>query len=313
MKTYVAGHTGMVGSAIIRRLQSEGHSRVFGVSHAELDLCNQAAVDRLFRREKPDYVYLSAATVGGIDANTRRPVEFLYNNLMIACNVIEAAARHGVKKLLYLGSSCIYPKLAPQPIPESALLAGALEPTNEAYALAKIAGLKLCSYYRREYGKSFISAMPTNLYGPGDNYHPTASHVIPGMLRRFHEAKISDASTVTLWGSGKPLREFLHVDDLASALTLIMRDYDHDEPINCGSGEEVSIAALGDILRRVTGFQGTLAFDASKPDGTPRKLLDSSKLFDLGWRPTISLERGLSAVYTEIAAVGTFDRLRAAG
>lgn len=313
-KIYVAGHRGMVGSAIMRQLVAQGHDpdRIVGRTHAELDLTDQAAVRAFFEEEKPDQVYLAAAKVGGIHANNAYPAEFIYDNLMVQANVIDAAFRNGVKKLLFLGSSCIYPKLAPQPMAESALLTGFLEPTNEPYAVAKIAGIKICESYNRQYGAEhgvdYRSVMPTNLYGPGDNYHPENSHVIPALIRRFHEAKASKAPVVTIWGSGKPFREFLYVDDMASASVYVMNlaknIYDqHTSPmqshINVGFGSDITIAELAHTVGKVIGYEGQIEFDTTKPDGTPRKLMDSSRLNALGWKATVELESGLGVAYQD--------------
>ncbi|QOY85087.1 GDP-L-fucose synthase family protein [Paludibaculum fermentans] len=294
---FVAGHRGLVGSAIVRALQAAGHSNLLTATRQETDLCNQQAVERFFETRKPAYVFLAAARVGGIMANNTRPAEFLTENLQIQTNVIEAARRHGVKKLLFLGSSCIYPKLAPQPIEEQHLLTGPLEPTNQWYAIAKIAGLKMCQAYRRQYGFDAISLMPTNLYGPGDNFDLQASHVLPALIRKFHEAKLAGATEVVVWGTGSPKREFLHVDDLASACLFLMRSYDGEEPVNVGSGQEIGIGALAEMVRQVVGCAAPIRFDTSVPDGTPRKLLDSSKLHSLGWAPKIGLEQGLRETY----------------
>jgi GDP-L-fucose synthase len=311
-KIYVAGHCGMVGSAILRRLLADGHPRERTVTrtHRELDLTSQAAVDAFFMAAKPDHVYLAAAKVGGIHANSTYPADFIYLNLMIQTNVIHAAFVHGVRKLLFLGSSCIYPKDARQPMTEEALLTGPLEPTNESYAVAKIAGIKLCESYNRQYGTShgvdYRCVMPTNLYGPGDNYHPQNSHVVPALIRRFHEAKVSGAPIVTIWGTGKPLREFLHVDDMASAsvhvMTLQKDVYDQHTKlmrghINVGSGVEITIAALAHVIARAVGYTGTIRFDETKPDGVMRKLMDSTRLRDLGWQPQINLSGGLADTY----------------
>lgn len=296
-RIYVAGHRGLVGSAVLRKLQREGYTKLITRTHAELDLMDQHAVGRFFAKEKPEFVFLAAARVGGIYANVTQQTEFLYQNLMIAANGIRAAADYGVEKLLFLGSSCIYPRQAPQPMKEEHLLTGALEPSNEGYAIAKIAGLKLCEYYNRHHGKRFISAMPTNLYGPNDNFHPLYSHVIPGMMRRFHTAKISGAGEVVVWGSGAPRREFLYVDDLADALYLLMQAYEEPQTINVGMGEDLAIAELAEIMKRVTGFPGKITFDRSKPDGSPRKLLDTSRINNLGWRPQHSLPEGLELTY----------------
>ena len=296
-KIFVAGHRGLVGSAIVRRLRGLGFENLVLATHAELDLTDAAAVDAFYARTKPEYVFVAAAHVGGILANSRSPVDFLETNLRIELNVIAGAWRAGVRKLLFLGSSCIYPKFAPQPIPEGALLTGALEPTNEWYALAKIAGIKLCQAYRRQYGFDAISAMPTNLYGPNDNFDLQSSHVLPALIRKFHEAKLAGAPYVEIWGTGKPLREFLHVDDCASAVVHLMERYGGEEHLNVGTGEDLSIGELAAIVRRVVGFEGELRFDATKPDGTPRKLLDVSRLKALGWAPRIPLERGIAETY----------------
>jgi GDP-L-fucose synthase len=313
-KIYVAGHRGMVGSAILRQLLAQGHPADSMVTrtHAELDLTNQADVSAFFAAEKPDQVYLAAAKVGGIQANNTYPADFTYQNLMMQVNVIDAAFRHGVRKLLFLGSSCIYPKLAPQPMREDALLTGTLEPTNEPYAVAKIAGIKLCESYNRQYGQShgvdYRSVMPSNLYGPGDNYHPENSHVIPALIRRFHEAKQNNASAVTIWGSGTPKREFLYVDDMAAASVYVMNldkaTYDqHTLPmlshINVGCGYDITIKELAEAIGNVIGYQGEITFDPSKPDGTPRKLMDSSRLNTLGWQAKVSLEEGLGLAYAD--------------
>ena len=313
-KIYVAGHRGMVGSAIVRRLVAAGHdpARIVGRTHAEMDLTDQAAVRAFFATERPEQVYLAAARVGGIHANNTYPAEFIYDNLMVQANVIDAAFRTGVKKLLFLGSSCIYPKLAPQPMAEDVLLTGPLEPTNEPYAVAKIAGIKICESYNRQYGEAhgvdYRSVMPTNLYGPGDNYHPENSHVIPALIRRFHEAKTANAPTVTIWGSGKPFREFLYVDDMASASVYVMNlpksQYEeHTSPmqshINVGYGSDITIAQLAHAVGEATGYTGRIEFDATKPDGPPRKLMDSSRLKNLGWKPTIELAAGLRIAYED--------------
>jgi len=313
-KIFVAGHRGMVGSAIVRRLLSGGQpaEAILTRTHAELDLCNQAAVQAFFAEHKPDQVYLAAAKVGGIHANNTFPADFIYYNLMMQANVVDAAFRNGVKKLLILGSSCIYPRLAPQPMAESALLTGTLEPTNEPYAIAKIAGIKLCESYNRQYGQShsidYRSVMPTNLYGPGDNYHPENSHVIPALIRRFHEAKASSAPQVTIWGTGTPKREFLYVDDMAEASVHVMNlpktVYDqHTIPmqshINVGCGQDVSIAELAQAVGQTVGYTGTIDFDSSKPDGAPRKLMDSSRLNALGWQARVGLQQGLTQAYQD--------------
>jgi GDP-L-fucose synthase len=294
---FVAGHRGMVGSAILRGLQQQGCENLVTRTLEELDLTDQAAVNRFFAAEKPAYVFLAAAKVGGILANQTYPAEFLYENLAIQTNVIHAAYTHGVKKLLFLGSSCIYPKLAPQPIREDALLRGPLEPTNEWYAVAKIAGLKMVQAYRRQYGFSGISLMPTNLYGPGDNYDPRNSHVLPGLIRRFHEAKEMGLPEVVVWGTGKPRREFLHVDDLASAAMFLMENYDEEGIVNVGVGEDIEIRELAELVREITGYPGRIVQDTSKPDGTPRKLLDVTKLRGLGWAPTRGLREGIEHAY----------------
>jgi len=295
-RVFVSGHRGMVGSAIVRMLANED-CEVLTIGRDRLDLRDQAGVRAWFDRERPDVVFHAAAKVGGILANDTYPAEFLYDNLAIEMNVTDAAFRSGVSKLLYLGSSCIYPKFAPQPIPESALLTGSLEPTNEAYAIAKIAGLKLCEAYRRQYGADFISAMPTNLYGPGDNYDLAKSHVIPAMLRKVHEAKRSEAAEIVIWGTGTPRREFLHVDDAASALVHLMKVYSGAEHVNVGTGADITIMELAKLVCEVVGFAGTIVSDSSKPDGTPRKLLDISKLRATGWRPRYELREGLMDAY----------------
>lgn len=296
-KIFIAGHRGLVGSAMVRKLKSEGFNNLVLRTRQEVDLCNQAQVNNFFSSEKIDYVVMVAARVGGILANQTYPAEFLYENVMMSSNVIHAAANYNVKKLLYLGSSCIYPKFAEQPIAEESLLTGPLEPTNEAYALAKIVGLKLCEKFYLQHKKSFISAMPTNLYGPGDNFHPTNSHVIPGMMRRFHEAKINNSKEVTLWGSGTALREFLHVDDLANALFKLLKQYNSSETINIGTGEDLSIKQLAESMKKITQYEGKIIWDTSKPDGTPRKILNVKKIHDLGWNHQINLETGLKQTY----------------
>ena len=313
-KIYVAGHRGMVGSAIVRQLIAQGHdpARIVGRTHAELDLTDQSAVREFFATEKPDQVYLAAARVGGIHANNTYPAEFIYDNLMVQANVIDAAFRNDVKKLLFLGSSCIYPKLAAQPMAENALLTGFLEPTNEPYAIAKIAGIKICESYNRQYGREhavdYRSVMPTNLYGTGDNYHPENSHVIPALIRRFHEAKITQRPEVAIWGSGKPFREFLYVDDMAAASIHVMNLpkplYDqHTSPmqshINVGFGSDVTIAELAQTVGKVIGYAGEIVFDATKPDGAPRKLMDSTRLNSLGWRAQVDLKSGLQLAYQD--------------
>lgn len=298
-KIYVAGHRGMVGSAIVRKLQAEGYTNLVLRTSAELDLRNQVAVENFFSTEKPEYVFLAAAKVGGILANNTYRAEFLYDNLMIESNVIHQSYVHGVKKLLFLGSSCIYPKHAPQPLKEEYLLSGYLEETNEPYAIAKIAGIKLCENYRRQYGCDFISAMPTNLYGPNDNYDLKNSHVIPALIRKFVEAKKANAPFVEVWGTGSPLREFLHVDDLADASLFLMRSYSDIQFINIGYGNDIAIRELAEEIRNIVGFIGEIYWDISKPDGTPRKLMDVTRLQELGWRHKISLNQGLRKTITE--------------
>lgn len=302
-KVYIAGHNGMVGSAIHRRLLKEGFSNIIARSSKELDLRNQQQVTDFFAAQKPEYVILAAAKVGGIIANNTYRGEFLYENLMIQSNVIHQAHLNGVKKLLFLGSSCIYPKLAPQPLKEEYLLTGPLEPTNEPYAIAKIAGLKMCEAYRSQYGSNFITVMPTNLYGPNDNYDLNNSHVLPAMLRKFHEAKERGDASVTLWGTGSPRREFLHADDLADACFFLMQQYEAGEPVNIGVGDDITIKELAGLIQRITGFTGTINWDTSKPDGTPRKLMDVSRLTKAGWKARITLEDGIKQVYKE--AFGT--------
>ncbi|MGC4034537.1 MAG: GDP-L-fucose synthase [Chitinophagaceae bacterium] len=297
-KIYIAGHRGMVGSAIVRKLKKESYSNIVTRVSAELDLRNQEQVNSFFEEEKPEYVVLAAAKVGGILANNIYRAEFLYDNLLIESNIIHAAYKNGVKKLLFLGSSCIYPKLAPQPLKEEYLLTGLLESTNEPYAISKIAGIKLCEAYRDQYGCNFISAMPTNLYGEGDNYHPSNSHVIPGLLRKFHEAKINNSKTVEIWGTGAPKREFLYVDDLADACFYLLLNYNDKQFVNIGTGEDLSIKDLATMIKEVVGFEGELVFDTSKPDGTPRKLMDVSKLNLMGWKYSVHLKEGLAKTYT---------------
>lgn len=299
-KIFVAGHRGMVGSSIVRLLKNEGYSNLILKTSAELDLRNQTAVDTFFEEFKPEYVFLAAAKVGGIQANNIYRAEFLYDNLMIESNVIHQSFVHGVKKLLFLGSSCIYPKFAPQPLKEEYLLEGLLEPTNEPYAIAKISGIKLCEAYSDQYGCNFISAMPTNLYGPNDNYDLQNSHVLPALMRKFHTAKKEKHDAVEVWGSGKPMREFLHVDDLAEASLFLMLNYNEKLFLNVGTGEDVSIKELAEHIKSVVGYDGDLKFDSSKPDGTPRKLMDVSRLHNLGWRHKISLPMGLEMVYEEV-------------
>jgi len=305
-RVFVAGHRGLVGSAVVRKLQREGHAGILTRTRAELDLLDQRAVHAFFGDQRPEFVFVAAARVGGIKANATQQADFLYENLVIAANVIHAAAKSGVEKLLFLGSSCIYPREAPQPMSEHALLTGPLEPTNEGYAIAKIAGLKLCEHYHRQYGKRFISAMPTNLYGPGDNFHPDHSHVIPGMMRRFHQAATTRAREVVVWGSGTPRRELLHVDDLADALYLLMQVYEEPLFVNVGTGEDCTIAELARTMAEVTGFEGSIVFDRTKPDGTPRKLLDVSRIHTLGWRASIPLGEGLRATYRWAIENGVF-------
>lgn len=301
-RIFVAGHLGLVGSAIARNLTAAGYSNLIFRTRAELDLTNQAAVDRFFLAERPEYVFLAAAIVGGIMANDNFPADFIRENLLIQTLAIDSAYRNKVTKLEFLGSSCVYPKLAPQPIREDALLSSPLEPTNEAYAVAKIAGLKMAQAYRRQFGFRAISLMPTNLYGPGDNFDPNTSHVVPALIRKFHEAKRTGSPEVTIWGTGSPRREFLHVDDLADAAVFLMLRYDEDSIINVGTGEDVTIKELAELLQKVTGYRGHLTFDTSKPDGTPRKLLDVSRLHALGWRARIRLEEGLRDTYQQFAA-----------
>ncbi|MBQ4063948.1 MAG: GDP-L-fucose synthase [Bacteroidaceae bacterium] len=298
-KIYVAGHRGMVGSAIVRELQRQGYNNIITRTHAELDLCRQEQVEAFFAAEKPEYVFLAAAKVGGIIANHTALADFMYENMMLEMNVINSAWRNGCKKLLFLGSSCIYPRLAPQPMKESCLLTSELEPTNEAYALAKISGLKYCEYLNRQYGTDYISVMPTNLYGPNDNYHPTHSHVLPALIRRFHEAKEADAPTVTCWGDGTPLREFLYVDDLANLCVFLMENYSGNETVNAGTGKEITIKALTELVARIVGYKGEILWDTTKPNGTPRKLLDVSKAEKLGWRYSTELEEGIRLSYED--------------
>lgn len=296
-RIYVAGHRGLAGSAIVRQLVAEGFTNLITRTHAELDLTRQEAVDRFFAAERPEYVFLAAARVGGILANNTRRAEFIRDNLLIQTLTIDAAYRNGAAKLLFLGSSCIYPKHAPQPMREESLLTGLLEETNEPYAIAKIAGLKMCEAYRSQYGFDAISLMPTNLYGPGDNFHLQDSHVLPALLRKFHEAKQSNAAEAVIWGTGKPLREFLHVDDLASAAVFLMRNYSGALSVNIGTGEEISISALASLVAETVGYSGRIVHDTAKPDGTPRKLLDITRLLALGWKPAIALREGLQGTY----------------
>ena len=296
-RIYVAGHQGLVGSALVRRLERAGFQDLILRTRSELDLCSQAEVRSFFEAERPEFVFLAAAKVGGIHANSAFPADFIYENLIVEANVIHESWRNGVKKLLFLGSSCIYPKLAPQPMREDALLTSALEPTNEPYAIAKIAGIKLCQAYNRQYGTDFISVMPTNLYGPGDNFGLENSHVLPAMIRRMHEARVSGAPSVTLWGTGTPRREFLYVDDLADACLFLMERYDGPDIVNIGTGEDLTIRELAERVRGAVGYGGELAWDAARPDGTPRKLLDVSFLHGLGWRHTVELDEGLRRTY----------------
>lgn len=296
-KIYVAGHKGLVGGAICRVLQAAGYTNIISRSHSELDLCDQRAVRTFFAAEKPEYVFLAAAKVGGIHANATYPAQFIYENELLQCNIIDAAYNNGCKKLLFLGSSCIYPKFAPQPMPEEALLTGALEPTNDCYALAKISGIRMVQAYRQQYGFDGISAMPTNLYGIGDNFHPVNSHVLPALMRKFHEAKQNNASSVTIWGTGNALREFLHVDDMADACLFLMKNYSDMIHINVGCQQELSILDLAKMIADVVGFTGDIIPDTSKPDGTPRKLMDSTRLFNMGWRPKIALKDGIKNTY----------------
>lgn len=296
-RIYVAGHRGLVGSAIVRVLQRRGYTDILTATHRELDLCDQAAVRKFFAAERPQYVFMAAANVGGILANDTYPADFIYENLMIEANVIDAAYRHDVIKLLFLGSTCIYPRLAPQPLKENYLLTGPLEPTNEWYAVAKIAGIKLCQAYHRQHGCRFISAMPTNLYGPGDNFDLKSSHVLSALIRKFHQAKVSGAPRVVVWGTGTPMREFCHVDDCAEACLFLMEIYDDTAIINIGEGRDISISDLALLVKRVMGYEGEIVYDHTKPDGTPRKLVDATKIFNLGWRPQISLEEGIRQTY----------------
>ena len=298
-KIYIAGHRGMVGSAIARRLRAQGHSNILERTSKELDLRDQVSVRSFLENEQPEYVFVAAAKVGGIHANNTYRAEFLYDNLMMEANLIDASYRCGVRKLLFLGSSCIYPKFADQPLKEEALLTGSLEPTNEPYAIAKIAGIKLCETYREQYGVDFISAMPTNLYGPGDNYDLNNSHVLPAMIRKFHEAKEDDHRAVNLWGDGSPMREFLHTDDLAEALVFLMKNYSDNQFVNVGFGSDVTIKDLAELVQSTVGHRGEINWDPTKPNGTPRKLMDSGKLRSLGWEPKISLQTGIEMVYKD--------------
>lgn len=298
-KIYVAGHRGMVGSAIVRELQRQGYDNIITRTHAELDLTDQRSVETFFAEEKPEYVFLAAAKVGGIIANDKHPADFMYENMMLEMNVIHSAWRNGCRKLEFLGSSCIYPRLAPQPMPESCLLTSSLEQTNEAYALAKISGLKYCEYLNRQYGTDYISVMPTNLYGPNDNYHPEHSHVLPALIRRFHEAKENHLDEVVCWGDGSPLREFLYVDDLANLCVFLMQNYSGSETVNAGTGKELSIKELTEIVARTVGYEGKILWDTSRPNGTPRKLLDVSKAIALGWTYKTELEEGIRLSYQD--------------
>ncbi len=298
-KIYVAGHRGMVGAAIVRELQKQGYRNIVTRTHAELDLIRQADVEAFFQTEKPEYVFLAAAKVGGIVANSSALADFMYDNMMLEMNVVNSAWRNGCRKLEFLGSSCIYPRLAPQPMPESCLLTSELEQTNEAYALAKISGLKYCEYLNRQYGTDYISLMPTNLYGPGDNYHPTHSHVLPALIRRFHEAKEANAEEVVCWGDGSPLREFLYVDDLAELCVYLMNHYSGNETVNAGTGKEITIRALAELVAQTVGYRGRITWDTSKPNGTPRKLLDVSKATALGWTYHTELAEGIALAYQD--------------
>jgi GDP-L-fucose synthase len=307
-RIYVAGHRGMVGGAIYRKLEQDGFTNLIAASSKELDLKDTIAVDKFFSSERPEYVFLAAAKVGGILSNNTYPADFLYDNLMIQNNVIEASFRYNVKKLLFLGSSCIYPKFAPQPIREDSLLSGYLEPTNEAYAIAKIAGIKLCQAYYKQHGRFFMSAMPTNMYGYGDNYHPQNSHVLPALLRRFHEAKEADKAEVIIWGTGAPLREFMFADDLGAACVFLMENYDQPEIVNVGTGEEISILDLAHLIAKTVGYKGNIGFDKTKPDGTPRKLMDSTRLHSLGFRHKVTLKDGIRLTYEDfLSKVGQYS------
>ncbi|MDB6026721.1 MAG: GDP-fucose synthetase [Verrucomicrobiales bacterium] len=301
-RIYVAGHRGLVGSAIWRELEKQGFVNLIGRTHSQLDLMDANAVRDFFKAEKPEYVFVAAAKVGGILANDTKPAEFLYENLQIQNNIIHNAYVHGSQKLLFLGSSCIYPKLAPQPLKEEYLLTGPLEPTNQWYAIAKIAGIRMSQAYRRQYGCDFTSAMPTNLYGTNDNYHPQNSHVLPALIRKFHEAKVAGAPVVTCWGTGNPLREFLHADDLGAACVFLMENYSEEDFINIGSGSEITIRELSELVCEIVGFKGEVAWDTSKPDGTPRKLMDSSRIFNLGWRPKVALRAGIELAYKDFVS-----------
>lgn len=298
-KIYVAGHTGLVGSALVRKLKEDGYENLVLKMHDELDLRRQEDVEEFFRRENPEYVFIAAATVGGVLANSTYPAKFFYDNMMITVNVIHAAYSYGVKKLLYLGSGCIYPKLAEQPIGEESLLTGAIEPTNEGYALAKIAGIRMCEYYNREYGTDYISCIPANAYGPGDNYDPEASHVVPALIRKAHEAKVRNDDEMIMWGTGNPIREFIYIDDIADACVFLMNHYTGNETINIGTGTEYTIRELTEKVNDVVGFRGKIVNDLSKPDGAPRKLLDSTRIFEMGWRPKISFDEGIRYTYQD--------------
>jgi GDP-L-fucose synthase len=301
-RIYVAGHRGLVGSAIWRELQRQGFKNLIGRSRSEVNLLDTAAVQNFFAKTKPEFVFVAAAKVGGIHANNAQPAEFLFENLQIQNHLVHAAWQTGVRKLLFLGSSCIYPRLAAQPLKENYLLTGPLEPTNQWYAVAKIAGIKMCQAYRRQYGCDFISAMPTNMYGPNDNYDLQMSHVLPALIRKFHDAKINSVATITCWGTGTPLREFLYVDDLAGACVFLMQNYSEEQFINVGSGSEITICELAELMKRIVGFSGEIIWDKSKPDGTPRKLMDSSRLFALGWKPQVNLESGIRLAYDDFLA-----------
>lgn len=303
-RIFVAGSTGLVGSAIVRELEKKGYINVITAPRSELDLTNASAVDRFFKTHRPEYVFFAAAKVGGIVANNTQPADFIVQNLALQQNIIVSSHVYDVKKLLFLGSNCIYPKIVPQPVKEEYLLTGALEPTNEAYAIAKITGIKMCQAYRKQYGRNYISAMPCNMYGKNDNYHPEHSHVLPGMLRRFHEAKVNKSTTVTVWGTGTPMREFLFSDDLASACIFLMHHYDSSEPINVGTGHDITIKELAETVKSVTGYTGEIIWDTSRPDGTPRKVLDVSRLHALGWKHTTSLHDGLRITYTDLLTGG---------
>ncbi len=296
-KIYVAGHRGLVGSAIVRNLKSKGYTNVIGRTHQELELTDQAAVRAFFEEEKPDVVVLAAAKVGGINANNTAPADFAWDNMQVQCNVIKCCHDYKVKKLLFLGSTCIYPKMAPQPIVEDALLTGPLEQTNEAYAIAKISGMQMCKYFKRQYGDNFISCMPTNLYGPYDNYDLKGSHVLPAMIRKFHEAKMQNAPTVELWGTGSPLREFLYVDDMADACVFLLENYDGEQHVNIGTGKELTIKELAELVKKTVGFEGEIVWNSSMPDGTPRKLTDVTKLHELGWTHKVELQEGVKLAY----------------